>query len=265
MIPTWLVLLPPLAVLIASLITKRLNLSLIIGLISAGLIAGDFAPWTAITLIGQRIISQLTDPDNLYLYGFLFFWEFSSACSNIPELPLHLPIGSPDACTAPETHKFRSFPFFSFFIDDYLKLFDYRLCDAPAHDRFHIPRASLAYLIHSILGPFSYSCSSLQLDRLHNQSIRESRHFTNNLHRNPYFRRSILYLSQINSLYLLFHNFAYQCLVYCASEHDSFGPMQPKKKLPRKRVIYLAVKRHLLLPVLPLKLRGAQCGILLFL
>jgi len=71
MVATWLSLLPPLIVVVSVLITKRLNISLGLGIITAALIAtqGNFIQ--AGLFIVQRTGEHLRDIDNIYIYVFL--------------------------------------------------------------------------------------------------------------------------------------------------------------------------------------------------
>ena len=153
-IPSWFVLLPPVAVLLVTLITKRLNPSLIVGLISAGLIATQFSLLGTMNLLSQRIISQLTDPDNLYLYSFLIIlgiiislFEYTGAATAFAHrLTTRL--------RSARSSQFSSMMLSSaLFIDDYLSCLTTGYVMRPIMDRFNVPRVKLAYLIHSLSGP----------------------------------------------------------------------------------------------------------------
>ena len=69
---SWLVLLPPFIVLLSAIITRHLNLSLALGIVSAALIATDFSLIDAGMKILQRILATVTDPENLEMFSFLF-------------------------------------------------------------------------------------------------------------------------------------------------------------------------------------------------
>ncbi len=71
MAPTWLSLLPPFIVVIAVLITKRLNISLGLGIITAALITAHGNLSKAGLFILQRTGEHLRDVDILYMYTFL--------------------------------------------------------------------------------------------------------------------------------------------------------------------------------------------------
>ncbi len=234
MIPTWLVLLPPLAVLIASLITKRLNLSLIIGLISAGLIASDFAPWTAITLIGQRIISQLTDPDNLYLYGFLVLLGIL--------ISLFEYTGAATAFAHRLTSRLRSARSTQFssmllscalFIDDYLSCLTTGYVMRPIMDRFHLPRVKLAYLIHSFSGPLVIlapisSWIALISSQLEKAGISPDPMGTSRIFADPFY----VYLRSIP--YIFYSIILLISVWFIVRKQISFGPMGTQEKIAQE-------------------------------
>ena len=69
--PTWLVLLPPVLVLISAIITRKLQISLVLGLIAGAFIAQKFALLPSLSLLSERILGQVTDIDNMFVYIFL--------------------------------------------------------------------------------------------------------------------------------------------------------------------------------------------------
>lgn len=154
MLNTWLVLLPPFIILAAALITKRLNLSLILGLAGAAAIAGAFAPQASVAILVNRLWSQITDLDMLCLFSFLFvlgilisLLEFSGAAFAFAQrLTAHLK-------NAQATQKTTMLLSSMLFIDDYLSCLTTGYVMRPITDRFAIPRVKLAYLIHSFSGP----------------------------------------------------------------------------------------------------------------
>ena len=62
---------PPFLVLITACITRKLNPSLIIGLISAALIAADASLFGASRLLFKRFFDKIIDIDTFYSFGFL--------------------------------------------------------------------------------------------------------------------------------------------------------------------------------------------------
>ena len=151
---TWIVLLPPLLVLIAAFITHRLNPSLIVGILTAAVIAADFNLFEAAKLAFTRLTEKLIDPDYLYLYGFLFLIGII--------IMLLSRTGGAAAFAQSITARLKSkravetsslLLSFLLFIDDYLSSLTVGYVMRPLADRFNIPRAKLAFLVHSLSGP----------------------------------------------------------------------------------------------------------------
>ncbi|BDC34309.1 hypothetical protein Noda2021_02670 [Candidatus Dependentiae bacterium Noda2021] len=69
--PNWLVLVPPFLVLLATFVTRKLNISLILGIACSAAIATHFSLTKSISLIYSKFFAQITDLENLYLYSFL--------------------------------------------------------------------------------------------------------------------------------------------------------------------------------------------------
>lgn len=154
MLNTWLVLAPPVCILLGVFLTKRLNLALWLGLLSASLIAGNGSIFASIKILGNRLFNQITDLDSLYLYAFLIvlgiiicLLEYSGAPLEFAQkLTYHLRSGK---AAQTSTLWLSS----ALFIDDYLSCLTSGYVMRPLTDKFNIPRAKLAYLIHSLSGP----------------------------------------------------------------------------------------------------------------
>lgn len=151
---SWLVLVPPFIVLICAFITRHLNLSLIIGIFSGALIATDFSVWQAIVTSGQRFYQTISTVDNLLMYSFLLMIGTLVVLLN--------KTGGASAFAHTVTAKLRSSRMAqhssvllscSLFIDDYLSGLTVGYVMRPITDKFHIPRAKLAFLVHSMMGP----------------------------------------------------------------------------------------------------------------
>src|SRR5579872_3913074 len=67
----WLVLLPPVVVLLSAFLTRKLNLSLLIGLGTASLIVMDGNPVAAALHGLKRLLLLVSSADSIYLYIFL--------------------------------------------------------------------------------------------------------------------------------------------------------------------------------------------------
>ena len=154
MLNSWIVLVPPACILVAVFFTHRLNLSLWAGLLTAAAIAGQGSLPTGLKILITRLWAQATDLDNLYLYSFLILLgiiicllEYSGAALAFAQkLTYHLRSGK-----AAQTSTLWLSG--SLFIDDYLSCLTSGYVMRPITDKFNIPRAKLAYLIHSLSGP----------------------------------------------------------------------------------------------------------------
>lgn len=148
------VLLPPALVLFLAFTTKKLNLSLVIGLIVAGLIAADFAPLQTATLLGHRLAEQATDLTNIYNFLFLIalgiiiiILEYTGGAAAFAHLitqHLRTPRAVETASVALSG---------SLFVDDYLSSLTVGNVMRHLTDTFRIPRAKLAFLLRAMTGP----------------------------------------------------------------------------------------------------------------
>ncbi len=152
--PTWIVTLPPLLVLFFTILTKRLNISLIIGIIAGALIGTHYHILDAITLIGWQVWVKLSDIDNLFMYGFLLILGIIivliEKTGGARAFARSLTKKISDARTAETSSILLSF---ILFIDDYLSNLTVGTVMRPVTDKFKIPRAKLAYLVHSVSIP----------------------------------------------------------------------------------------------------------------
>jgi tetracycline resistance efflux pump len=154
MINTWLVLLPACIVLFIAFLFKKLNYALFLGIISAVLIASNFALKNSLLLLINRFYSQITDFDNLYLYLFLIILGFiialleysggATAFAHLLTKHLRSKRATESASLLLST---------SLFIDDYLSCLVTGFVMRPITDQFKIPRTKLAFLIHSFSAP----------------------------------------------------------------------------------------------------------------
>ncbi len=151
---SWLVLLPPVLVLIFAFISRNLNLSLLVGLGFASLIAMDGNPLTATLHALKRLLLYMADADSIFLYIFLII---------ISMLVVLLDrTGGARAFAQLLTKKLRNaratqtsaiLMSTSLFIDDYLSTLTVGHVMRPLTDQFKIPRVKLAFIIHTLAGP----------------------------------------------------------------------------------------------------------------
>ncbi len=154
MLLSWLSLVPPLAVVAAVLLTQRLNLSLILGIVIAAVIATDGSLIGSGHLIIARLWQQVTNIDALLLYAFLItissficLLNYTGGAVAFAQLIIKRLRSAKMVETA--TMLLSS----ALCIDDYLSTLTTGYVMRPMTDRFHIPRAKLAYIIHALSAP----------------------------------------------------------------------------------------------------------------
>jgi tetracycline resistance efflux pump len=150
---TWLVLLPPLLVLVIAFITKRVLFSLGWGIGIAALIAASGNPLTALLLIGKHTAAQL-NVANLYIFGFLTALGIlitliahaggSAAYSNLIKRFSTTKTGVELATVGLSL---------CMLFDDFFSSITVGCIMRPLTDHFKIPRAKLAFLIDSMAAP----------------------------------------------------------------------------------------------------------------
>lgn len=153
---TWVSLIPPFVVIGAIAVTRRLNVSLFMGIVSAILIVTKGHIFSASFLLCERVIAHFSDMGNIYLYLSLI------AISSL--ITLLTATGSAAACAqiiGRRMHTKRgveaSSILLSFLlsIDDYLSILTVGFVMRPLVDRLGVARAKLAYIVHSLSGPLA--------------------------------------------------------------------------------------------------------------
>jgi tetracycline resistance efflux pump len=151
---TWLSLMPPLVVIGVMLMTQQLAVSLVVGIISAGLIVTQGKLIPALSLCLEKCIAHVADLDMIYLYSLLVV---------ISSLIVLLTVtGSAAGCARIMSKKMKTarsgelaaaILAFVLSIDDYLSILTVGLVMSPMADRLAIVRTKLAYIIHALAGP----------------------------------------------------------------------------------------------------------------
>lgn len=161
--PSWIVLFPPLLVLIVAFVTRNVLLSLATGIISAAAIATSFSPIKTVELIACRLIKEtniqnlwcpLGSPDHFYTFVFLialgiiisFITHSGGIAAYISTLEkrLHTKKATQFVCLLLSA---------CFFIDDYLSSLVVGSIMRPLTDKFNIPRVKLAFLLNAMSAP----------------------------------------------------------------------------------------------------------------
>ena len=151
---SWLSLLPPIIVIGAMFVTHQLNISLVIGIISAALIATQGHMFPAFALCMEKCVEHFSDIDIIFLYGFMI------AISSL--VVLLTVTGSAIGCVRIISKKIRTIrdgelaaivlsSLLS--IDDYLSILTVGMVMTPVADTLAIARTKLAYIIHALAGP----------------------------------------------------------------------------------------------------------------
>ena len=135
------------------LISRKINIALFCGIITAALIVSKVHVSQAVWLIAERTLHHMSDIDNLYLYTFLI------AISSI--ITLLTNTGSAAACARIISQRVRtrrgaetSSIMLSFLmsIDDYLSILTVGFVMRSIADRLGVARTKLAFLVHSLSG-----------------------------------------------------------------------------------------------------------------
>lgn len=226
---SWLVLLPPLIVLVASFITRNLNKSLILGIISAALIATDFSLFQAVTLAAKRLYETVADIENLYMFGFILILSILIVLIN------HT--GGASAFANAITHKLKnkraaetaSLTFsLTLFIDDYLNGLTVGYVMRPLTDRFAIPRVKLAFLVRALTGPLVIlaplsSWVAVIIGTIDQAGVNPIVHTSTKIISDPFF----LYLESIP--YIFYSFFIIASAWFIVRMRLSFGPMHAQE------------------------------------
>jgi len=149
----FLVLLPPVLVLILSLTTKKIIPSLLIGIFSSAIIATNFSFFGSMNLIYVNIYNQLTDISTLFFIALLLILGTlitfitktggAQALGNIIIKRSKTSKAAQTSCLLLST---------ALFIDDYLNTLTVGPVMRNLTDKFLIPRVKLAYLIGTMAG-----------------------------------------------------------------------------------------------------------------
>lgn len=174
---SFLVLFPPFLVLFLAFYTKRILESLVIGIITAALMATDFNFLKTLELIKLVFIEKITDTGNLYLFAFLIFLGVTLA--TITKTGGAIALGK---LLTKKLRDRRSTETTSIILSSLLAIDDYLNCLTsgfvmrPIADAFKIARIKLSFLVNSmavpaaILIPFS-TWASMILKQLYEAGI----------------------------------------------------------------------------------------------
>ncbi len=222
---SWIVLLPPIIVLVCSFISRKLNPSLFIGIVAAALIAHSGSIPSSVTLLFGRFFEELSSFDNLCLYGFLLVIGALIVLLNENGGAHAFAHAITKRITNAKSAETSSLLIsMILFIDDYLSNLTVGYVMRPLTDSFSIARVKLAYLVRSLSGPLvilvpvsswvAMITSQLDLAGIHPNSIQ-----TTKIMADPFY----IYLKSIPFIFYSFLLIASVWLIVRRSL--SFGPM----------------------------------------
>lgn len=226
---SWIVLIPPMLVLAAAFITKRVLFSLCLGIVTASCIVANFIPTQIITTIAFHLKAQLLNMDNLYTFTFLIaLGTLIALLSHTGGTTAYSIIMTKKVTDAKSAESASLLLSCLLLFDDFFSSITVGCIMRPLTDRFKIPRAKLAYLIDSmaaplvVLVPVSSWIATLTM-QLHKSGV------SLDMHDNP------LILADPFALYIqiipfIFYSFIIMTSVFfIVRRRISFGPMKTQE------------------------------------
>lgn len=231
---SWIVLLPPLVVLLTAFLTKKVLSSLALGIVLASFIIADFNPLKTVQTVFKAILDQLTNLDNIYIFLFLIALGIiislitltggTKAYARIIKKRIRTARGAESASILLST---------LLLFDDFFSSITVGSIMKPLTDHFSIPRAKLAFLIDSmaaplvVIMPISSWIATLTM-QLSKAGV------SANLQDHP------LIASEPFSLYLriipfIFYSFILMAsVIFIVQFRISFGPMRRHEKIAKE-------------------------------
>ncbi|HEV2601690.1 MAG TPA: Na+/H+ antiporter NhaC family protein [Candidatus Babeliales bacterium] len=262
MVISWLSLLPALIMLLCMLITNHLNFSLFIGSVSAALIVSEGGINAAAIKLYERFFEQITDINKLYLYAFLICISILIALLNQSGSAIAFARNIIHRLKSKKNVELSSMALSSLlFIDDYLSNLTVGYVMRPMTDRFAIPRAKLAFLVHSlaspivILAPISSwtAMITLQLDQAGISSKLDSAKIIGE----PF----LVYLQAIPFVFYSFMIIG--SALFIVSRHISYGPMQTHEQIAHTTGNLLGGKQAPHEPIMSSNAHGSAIDLIL--
>ncbi len=151
---SWIVLLPPLVVLCLAFITKRIILSLFVGIVLASAIKADFIILPTIAVIKNAFMNQLINWDNIYIFSFLIaIGIIISLVTLIGGTQAYARLIKKKIKTARGAESASIVLSLLLLFDDFFSSITVGSIMRPLTEHFSIPRAKLAFLIDSMAAP----------------------------------------------------------------------------------------------------------------
>ncbi len=225
---------PPFLVLITACITRKLNPSLIIGLISAALIAADASLFGASSLLFKRFFDKIIDIDTFYSFGFLIIiGTLITLIADTGGVQALAKAIAPRLKRKSSAERYSFFLSMLLFIDDYLSNLTVGIVMRPLTDHAGIPRSKLAFLVHSLSGPLVIlvpvsSWVAMITSNLHYAGVGQEANHAIKIYGNPFF----IYLSSIP---FIFYSLILIASIWFIIHYNiSYGPMQKHEHIAQK-------------------------------
>lgn len=151
---TWISLVPPLLVLSCAIVTRKVLISLAVGIIISTLIMSHYSLSNMALLTLQKLWAQLIDPSNLYTFAFLILLGILINLINRVGGAFAYGKLIQKILKNMRTTQFSSIGLsLLFMIDDFFSILTVGCIMRPLTDSFKIPRVKLAFLIDSLAAP----------------------------------------------------------------------------------------------------------------
>lgn len=228
---SFVVLIPPLIVLATAFITKRVLLSLCLGILSACLIITDFSLLQAGSTLLENLQKQLLSIDNLYTFIFLIaLGSLIALLSHTGGTTAYSTIMAKKVSNAKSAETASLLLSCLLLFDDFFSSITVGCIMRPLTDKFHIPRVKLAFLIDSmaaplvVLIPVSSWIATLTM-QLHKSGVSQDTSDKPLILTDPF----SLYLHIIPYIFYSFIIMA--SVIFIVRKRISFGPMLKQEEI----------------------------------
>ena len=151
---SWIVLLPPLIVLLVSSLTKKIVPSLLVGILLAAFISQDFRLLPSLSVLVKSIQGQLFQSDNLFIFSFLLLLgALISLITLTGGTQAYAQLIKKKIKTARSAETASVILSMILLFDDFFSSITVGSIMRPLTDHFRIPRVKLAFLIDSMAAP----------------------------------------------------------------------------------------------------------------
>ncbi|WP_416886574.1 Na+/H+ antiporter NhaC family protein [Marinospirillum sp.] len=156
---SWISLLPPLFALGLAILTRRVLLSLGLGILLGALLLFSFAPWGSLKYLGQGLLGLVVEDGgvntwNMSIIAFLLLLGMMTALMTLSGGTRAFALWAEERVRGRRGAQFLAFFLGIFiFIDDYFNSLAVGSVARPITDRYRVSRAKLAYILDSTAAP----------------------------------------------------------------------------------------------------------------